>query len=60
MGNACSFRCDLLPEMGGMEEEEGMKHRPFPVGVFQLLYRIPQLRCSRHPPQSVYPAPMLS
>lgn len=62
MGDACSSRCDLLPEMegGGMDEEEGMKHRPFPVGVFQLLCRIPQLRRSRQPPQYVYPAPMLS
>lgn len=47
MGNACSFRCDLLP---GMDEKRGNKHRPFPVGVFQLLRRISQLRRSRQPP----------
>lgn len=40
-------------------EREG-KHRPFPVGVFQLLRRIPQLRRSRQPPKSVYPAPIPS
>lgn len=44
---------------GWTRKGEG-KHRPFPVGVFQLLHRIPQLRRSRQHPKSVYPAPMLS
>lgn len=32
------------------------KHRPFPVGVFQLLHGIPQARPSRHSPQNVHPS----